>query len=331
MRFTRVSNNPFISKTPGSFFSRLVANPDVVEFDEILYFFFRGQDEFGHDQIGVWTKPASEADGINWDKEITDPVIRVSENQDEYDSNHVLDPAAVVFNNQIYLYYTAKSNKEVNNHSIGLAISPDGKSFRKIAQNPILYEAIAPEVLIRDSIFYMFFQRHNLREDCWEIFLRTSEDGIEFSKETEKVVICWSKIKEELSLKSIATIRIFQNNGFYYMTYGACEKFLDYPENFKIARSSDLYNWEFSKGESILSRGEIGQWDEGAIWYPTIHKVRDKFFMWYEGAGTGNGALDESAQRACQVARNENYGGYLVTSFSQVGVATLDESEFTWT
>ena len=81
-----------------------MANPDVVEFDEILYFFFRGQDEFGHDQIGVWTKPASEADGINWDKEITDPVIRVSENQDEYDSNHVLDPAAVVFNNQIYLY-----------------------------------------------------------------------------------------------------------------------------------------------------------------------------------------------------------------------------------
>jgi hypothetical protein len=91
-----------------------------------------------------------------------------------------------------------------------------------------------------------------------------------------------------------------------------------------------LINWERNLSGPIFSRGNSGDWDEAAIWYPTIYKISDTYFMWYEGAGTGNGLVDEASVQASELAREVNYGGYLETNFSQIGVAILNKSDFTW-
>ena len=114
------------------------------------------------------------------------------------------------------------------------------------------------------------------------------------------------------------------------MTYGACQKFLDYPESIGLARSKNLFQWETYPNNPIFTRGEPGDWDEGAVWCPTVHKIGNKYLMWYEGAGTGLLIDSDKSRQASDQAREENYGGYLTTSFSQIGVATLDESLFTW-
>lgn len=330
MKFTRVSEEPFIPRTPGTFYSRLVANPDVLEHNDFLYFFFRGQGEDGHDQIGLWKQAQSLADGFNWDKSITEPVVKVSVEPSAYDSDHILDPSAIIFNEAIYLYYTAKGIQDENSYSIGLSVSDDGLNFLKHDSNPILKNAIAPEVIIHDGLIHLFFQRHNIQNDSWELFSRTSIDGIKFDLESERLVFTPSLVHGSIDEKSAATFRIFKADDFYYLSYGACQKFLDYPESFGIAKSKDLLNWERSKSNPIFVRGAAGTWDEAAIWYPTIHKINEKFFMWYEGAGTGNALIDESASEASTLARKVNYGGYLVTSFSQVGLAVLDEKDFLW-
>ena len=330
MRFTRVSNEPYIAKTPGTFYSKLVANPDVLEFKGSLYFFFRGQGEEGHDQIGLWKQPLALANGVDWEKSIKEPIVKVSEDPAAYDSNHILDPAAIVLKDSIYLYYTAKEIEDQGSYAIGLSISVDGNSFEKHSQSPILKSAIAPEVVFHEGLIYLFFQRHNEENDSWELFLRTSKDGINFDSESEQLVFKPSQVTGEIDSQSAATFRIFQSGDYYYMAYGACQKHLDYPENFGIARSQDLINWERSLSGPIFSRGNSGDWDEAAIWYPTIHKINDTYFMWYEGAGTGNGLADDASVRASELAREVNYGGYLESNFSQVGLATLNESEFSW-
>ena len=330
MRFTRVSNEPYIAKTPGTFYSKLVANPDVLEFKGSLYFFFRGQGEEGHDQIGLWKQPLTLANGVDWEKSIKEPIVKVSEDPAAYDSNHILDPAAIVLKDSIYLYYTAKEIEDQVSYAIGLSISVDGNSFEKHSQSPILKSAIAPEVVFHEGLIYLFFQRHNEENDSWELFLRTSKDGINFDSESEQLVFKPSQVTGEIDSQSAATFRIFQSGDYYYMAYGACQKHLDYPENFGIARSQDLINWERSLSGPIFSRGNSGDWDEAAIWYPTIHKINDTYFMWYEGAGTGNGLADDASVRASELAREVNYGGYLESNFSQVGLATLNESEFSW-
>ena len=69
------------------------------------------------------------------------------------------------------------------------------------------------------------------------------------------------------------------------MTYGACQKFDDYPESFCLAKSSDLIHWDRFHDNPILHRGKVGEWDEGAIWFPTVYKYNDKYYLWYEGSG----------------------------------------------
>jgi len=63
---------------------------------------------------------AEEFDGIYWKMCSKDPVIKPSENENDFDSAHVLDPETVVIDSKIYLYYTAYS--AIGQGSIGLAI-----------------------------------------------------------------------------------------------------------------------------------------------------------------------------------------------------------------
>lgn len=330
MLFNRLGNSPFVSRTPGTFYSRLVANPDILEFREKLYFFFRGQGDEGHDQIGLWSQSITNADGLTWDTGQNQPVIEVSTSAEAHDSDHILDPAATVFDDAIYLYYTAKSVSRKSDYSIALARSRDGVDFEKYVNNPILPGAISPEVIQFQGLVYLFFQRHNAVDDYWEVFCRTSEDGINFPESSEKRVFGPSRIIGTFDSHSVATIRIFQEGDYFYMSFGACQKFLDYPESIGLARSSNLIEWEHIPGGAIFSRGNPGSWDEGAVWFPTIHRIKDRYFMWYEGAGTGLGVASESAKNASNIARDENYGGYLIDSFSQIGLAFSDEDISQW-
>jgi predicted GH43/DUF377 family glycosyl hydrolase len=321
MKFSRISAQPFIPRLEGTFHSQLVANPDLLEFKECLYLFFRGQDERGHDQIGMWRQPIAVADGYTWEQKNSEPIIKVSVDPAAHDSNHILDPAAIEFNGMIYLYYTSKSQRSKNEYSISLAISGDGQSYEKYGSAPVLPGVIAPEVVYRDGYIYLFFQRHNVEKDCWEIYFRTSEDGKFFSEETERLVFEPHTSAQTIDSKSVATVRIFEENEIYYMFYAACKTFLDYPESIGMARSTDLISWERYPDNPVFTRGEIGQWDEGAIWYPTIYNFKGRYLMFYEGAGVGLGIESEDAQNASQKARNENYGAYLETSFSQIGLS----------
>lgn len=330
MEFSRVSRKPFIARTPGTFYSQLVANPDLLEFADQHFLYFRGQDESGHDQIGLWHQIAELSDGTHWDKSVIKPVVKVGTEKSSHDAGHVLDPAGVVFQNKVFLYYTAKSLQESDNHSIALAVSNDGVNFEKFPSNPIISGAIAPEVIFHNGLVKIFFQRHNKVRDSWELYSRSSEDGMNFPDETEELIFTPSYFDGAIDCKSIATIRIFLHQEYFYMSYAACQKFLDYPESFGLARSLDLLSWERIPSESIFKRGEPGSWDEGAIWYPTIHKINHKFYLWYEGTGTGNSLLTKANINESERARNENYGGYLQTSFSQIGLAELSEADFLW-
>ena len=84
----------------------------------------------------------------------------------------------------------------------------------------------------------------------------------------------------------------------------------DYPADAGLATSKDLVHWTKYPHNPIFSRGAEHEWDEGAIWFTTVEKIDDRYFMWYEGYGGGT-------------ARTEPYGSYLKGGKSQVGMAVL--------
>ena len=323
IEFKRISNKPYIPKTPGTFYSILVANPAVTEYKGNTYFFFRGQGESGHDQIGLWTTPSGNADGINWEHHLPLPVLPVSDNQDAIDNQHILDPGVIVRGDSLFVYYTAKSLRKEPDYSVSLAVSTDGITFNKYTSKPIIDGGIAPEVICHDGLFYLFYQRQNIK-GYWEVFVSNSTNGIDFDTSKERLVFGPSQVPGTIDYFSVTTIRIFKEGDYYYMTYGACTKYIDYPESIGLARSTDLLTWERYRYNPIFKRGEAGSWDEGALWFPTIRKIKDKYLMWYEGGGSGLGLKAENARHASKIAREQNYGGYLKTSFSQIGIAVFE-------
>jgi len=329
IRFERWSGEPYIPRVPGTFYSVLVANPAVIDFKGETFFFFRGQEESGKDQIGLWKTSAEDADGIHWTEQFPEPVIPVSESVNAPDNSYILDPAVVVKGDSLLVYYTGKSRNASTFSTISLSITTDGQTFTKYEMNPILEDAIAPEVVFHNGLFHLFYQR--LHDDrYWEVYMATSHDGTNFDIENETKVFGPSREEGTFDAHSVATVRIFKEEDHFYLTYAACEQFLDYPESIGLARSDDLVNWERYPKNPIFERGEAGTWDEGALWFASVRKIDDRFMMWYEGTGTGLGLISEKAREASRKAREDNYGGYRTTSFSQMGLAIFDGDITDW-
>jgi predicted GH43/DUF377 family glycosyl hydrolase len=331
IKFKKSKSNPVISNKPGTFYSKYSANPDLLEFNGKYLLYFRGQDDSGFDQIGVAYANPDNFDGVKWIIPDKNPIIRVSENPKDFDSGYILDPASIEINNQVYLYYTAHRSDwqswNIPSH-IGLAISDDGFNFSKFIDNPIIV-GMAPEVVEFENQIYLFYQRIN-QDNGFDIFCCPSENGIHFKKDREKKVFGASGIQAEFDNVSISTVRIWRENDWFFMAYGGCNKFRDYPIAIGLARSRNLLNWERYPHNPILERGVLGDWDEGAVWFATVHKIGNQYFLWYEGTGTGllqtnQGNIEKSLQ-----CREEDYGGYGENSFSQIGMATFEGSLVGW-
>ena len=323
IKFSKINSQPIIGRESGSFHSIHAANPDLILFNNKYHFYFRGQDERCADQIGVGFSTPENFDGINWEMHHSNPVIKVSKDPKDYDSQHILDPAAIEINGKVYLYYSGHPMDKSKSFSTCMAISGDGILFEKSDKNPIIIGAICPEIIEFNNTYYLFYQRLS-KEKYFNIYYNTSKDGINFSPENEVMVFSPSKIKGTFDEFSISTVRIWRENDIFYMTYGGCNKYFDYPIAFGLARSKDLLNWERYPENPVFTRGEAGKWDEGALWFATVFKKDKKYYLWYEGTGTGLSSNSEDAKTKSNIARNNDYGGYREFSFSQIGLATFE-------
>ncbi len=284
------------------------ANPDLLEMDDKYFMYFRGQ-QGGHDRIGLATIPKKNFDGMTWNI-IPEPIIDVGKPGDP-DETHVLDPASVLVDKKIYLYYSAVC--PTCDRSICLATSTDGIQFQKYQKNPIVIGG-GPEIVFKDGKFYLYYWQPARSGKGFEIHISTSPDGFHFDKFSIDPVLP-TGVDGTWDSHTVETPRIFKENNLYYMIYCASDRHDDYPWYAGLATSHDLIHWKKYVGNPIFSRGKANEWDEGAIWFTTVEKINGIYYMWYEGYGGGT-------------ARWEPYGTYLHGGKSQVGMATMKADYF---
>ncbi len=300
--------NPILPAVHGTWMESQTANPDLFRFGDMYHLYFRGQKD-GHDRIGVGRCAVDRFDGVRWDVS-AEPVIDVG-GDGEPDETHALDPATVLVDDTVYLYYSAVSPS--CSRSVCLATSNDGIEFSKHPDNPVVIGG-GPEIVYRDGTFYLYYWKKRHGAGGFQIHLSVSEDGFSYRQPQAEPVLPAGR-EGTWDSHTVETPRIFFESGRYCMVYCGSSRYDDYPHDAGLAVSNDLVHWTKYTGNPIFSRGAEGEWDEGAIWFTTVAPVNGRYYMWYEGYGGGT-------------SRTEPYGSYLQEGRSQIGLAILDASYF---
>ncbi|MFH1008578.1 MAG: hypothetical protein V1800_13950 [Candidatus Latescibacterota bacterium] len=173
----------------------------------------------------------------------------------------------------------------------------------------VLSGAIAPDAVIRDGKVWLLYARDS-GKGGWTFHVNASDDPLHFDPKGEIQVMSPSS-QHAWEAKSIITPRVFEQGEFYYMTYVGSSLHQDYGSAMGLARSRDLLSWERYPLNPIFERADGATWDNGALWFGTLFRKGDTYYLYYEGGGGGDVAH-----------RDESYAGYGKTSFSQIGLAT---------
>jgi hypothetical protein len=220
--------------------------------------------------------------------------IAIDTGPHRFDRLHVFDPASLVVDDTVFLYYSAVGP---DGDVLGVASSSDGIHFQK-REAPLL-EGRAPEIIYFDGRYYLFYVKLT-SGDGYAIFSSFSTDGENFSPVSAAPVLdigvsgAWDGFE-------VTTPRIFQRNNTFYMLFagGGDPALKDIPHAFGLARSSDLATWERYPNNPVFQKGIDGSWDDGAIWFGTVFAWEDKLYLIYEGASAE--AIQEPGPALTQV------------------------------
>jgi len=200
----------------GSFDEDSVETPSVVRFKGKYHMFYTGVVR-GLIKKNLSIGHAVSDDGVNWRKVSDKPLLKPTGNLlRDWNGFHVAEPGAVVFNNQLYLYFHASGRRDGggkpgNQSSIGLVTSNDGFNFtemRRILTQGARYPTTAPEVYVGYSTpsaevvkgkVHLFYDVIAIKPSWQQVALHhaVSSDGVNFSEDHDPLLerneLTWTK------------------------------------------------------------------------------------------------------------------------------------------
>ncbi len=223
---------------------------------------------------------------INISKE---PVLDIGKLGD-FDHYGVYPSCIVKYNKNLYLYYIGwDRGYEVWRAFIGLAISNEGKTFKKVSNVPIIdrspvdpYLCTSPYVMLDGNIWKMWYtsgvkwERINGEpRPKYLIKYVESKDGVNWIR---KGTVCIKfEYKDEWA---IARPCVIKEDDMYKMWYSYARGDRGYRIGY--AESKDGINWIRKDEEVGIDVSEDG-WDSEMICYPHVIVHEGKKYMFYNG------------------------------------------------
>ena len=282
LTWQRSIEGPFIKAQKGTAAPDAVTTPDVLIIDGSLFFYIGAVDK---DNERIIHMPISVDDIKRHQTVAVDKEARVVLDAGPFDFNcrHVFDPAALLWNDQVYLYYSAIGKGK---DSIGLAISNDGTNFVK--HDEALFVGRSPEVIAKDGVIHIFYVNERTNQG-YSIYSAQSKDGYQFDMSNTEPLLSFGSFNE-WDDQEVTTPRIIELEGIYYMVYAGLnhDNAKDVPRAFGLARSDDLVHWEKYPRNPIFECGSEGSWDDGAMWFGTPMLLDESIYLVYEGGRMEN-------------------------------------------
>jgi predicted GH43/DUF377 family glycosyl hydrolase len=214
----------------------------------------------------------------DWTKYSGNPVM-VPETGNSWDTVFV-GLGSVIFHNNIYHIWYTGGGWHNTNFSIGHATSPDGITWTKDINNPVLGQGSAgswdensphsPHVIVINNVFHMWYTGHRgKRTNCnFQIGHATSADGTTWTKDPNNPVLTvgsagtWDK-----SWVSVGTVL---NDGTkYHMWYTGCDT-LTFGVRIGHATSADGLTWAKDALNPVLDIDIYGIWDNARVDFPSV-------------------------------------------------------------
>ena len=233
-----------------------------------------------HSGIGMALSP----DGVNWDRHPGNPLI--SKGPDEYDVDFIFAPTILHDGEGYRMWYTGSDSENV--WTVNLATSPDGITWTKHPENPVLrpeewYEAERvgdPWVVLDEGVYKMWYTCQNRAVNIsYGIAYATSGDGITWSKHPgNPVLLAGEEGPDSGTVRDPCVVRSASG---YEMWYRGIDV---YDWTVCYATSGNGVNW-IRYGENPVLRGEPGAWD-ARVWFPRVLDEEGLRSMWYTSADT---------------------------------------------
>jgi len=227
-----------------------------------------------------------------WTPHPQNPVIEPG--PDDAWDNAVISEVKVVYDGQAYQAWYAGRKRGPPGlkmpMDVGYATSPDGVSWEKPAERPVLVRGApgnydenmitAPYVLYDGRLYWMWYGAVDFRAD-WSINLATSEDGRHWTKHGTNPLLVethdqrWDAVylTEPMVLYDGAQYRMWYNGAS-----ATTETLLGY------ATSPDGIHWtRYAENRPVLSTGPDGAWDDFSVARASVLYDGERFTMWYEG------------------------------------------------
>ncbi len=280
-------NNPVICPQSGTWTDQGTMTTDIVTMKSYYYMYFVGKSQHKN-SIGLATIPRDCFDGKSWHEWSENPIIMPG-GLGAFDSQEVIDPAVIVQEDEIKLYYSGIGGEK---DMIGLATSTDGHVFHKTSE-PIM-EGRSPEVVLKNGVIYLFYI-HQKAGKGYAIRLATSRDGFTFQEEGT----VFAPALNGWDSYTVTTPRVVLHKDIYIMTYAGDDTEADHPKGLGHAFSRDLKNWVRYAGNPVLKVGAGHDWDSKAIWFGETLYHNGLFYLWYEGS---NGIKSQIGLATCKEA-----------------------------
>ena len=165
---------------------------------------------------------------------IKNPIIKPS--SAKYENDATYNPAVIVHQNKVYLFYRAEGKKSVSR--LCLAISDDGYNFKKYEGNPIIKPTIYkerggcedPRITKIGDTFYLLYTSFN---GVLPVTAKSINESYAVSQDLKH----WDK--KGIFIKGLKSASFLEINGKYYIFIGG--------EDIRVGESKDLKNWKIDE------------------------------------------------------------------------------------
>lgn len=218
-----------------------------------------------------------------------------------FDDSGVMPSEVVRYKGRTYFYYVGWNTGNTARYrtALGLAISDDGRTFKKVFPGPVMDRnindpvSVSCQAMINENgklrtwyMSYLGWENINgLMEPSYEIKYAESADGINWRRDG---IVAVALAQDE---GGIACPTVIKHEGVYKMWYsvrGKEEYRTEKNNSYRIGYAESADGIRFERQDQFVGiNPSKNGWDSAMIAYPSVFKTDDKLYMFYNGNGFG--------------------------------------------